>query len=134
MIRITLIVGICGTRRLEDKSWCNPLSIACVSFIHSLPQDHTCMVVSGGAPGIDTIATDTQRSLKMPYAVIPYFSELGPKGGFDRNDTLVDFVHEVYAFWNLVSRGTKDTIYKAHEQGKLRDVYGPTGEIVELFK
>lgn len=130
MIHITRIVGVCGSRDITFSA----LEWACIKFIRSLPQDHTCIIVTGGAPGIDTIAIDTQRALKMPYAVIPYFSNLGPKGGFARNSTLVDFVHEVYAFWNLVSRGTKDTIHKAHAQGKLRDVYGPTGEIVELFK
>lgn len=129
-IRITRIVGICGSREIGLTS----LEYCVSRFVRSLPQDHTCMLVTGGAPGIDRIAIEQQEALCMPYAVIPYFSDYGPKGGFERNATLVDFVHEMYAFWNLVSRGTKDTIRLAHKCNKLKDVYGPSGEIVELFK
>jgi hypothetical protein len=136
MIRITRIVGICGTRdtcvngRLV-RGYPDPTPIR--NLIRSLPQDHTCMVVSGGASGVDTAAFYIAVSLKMPHATIPYYSDLGRKGGFARNETLVDFVHELYAFWDLRSPGTRHAIQIAKQAGKLRGVYGSTGELVETF-
>lgn len=128
MIKINRIVGISGCRSSGyPKPW------VIYSFVQSLPQDHTCMVVTGGTTGVDHIAIQAARSLGMPYMVIPYYSELGSSGGKARNETLVDFVHELYAFWNLTSPGTKHAIEIARKCGKLRDVYGPTGEILDMI-
>ena len=135
MIRITRIVGICGTRDTCVSGRLVPgyPSNIVRHFVRFLPQDHTCMVVTGGALGVDLVATSQAKALKMPDAVIPYYSDLGRKGGFARNETLVDFVHELWAFWDLRSPGTRHAIQIAKQAGKLRDVYGPTGELVETF-
>lgn len=136
MIRIIRIVGICGTRdtyvggRLVHGY---PCPQAIWSLMRSLPADHSCMIVSGGAAGVDTFAISIATRLGLARAVIPYYSDLGRRGGFARNETLVDFVHELYAFWDLKSPGTRHAIQIAKQAGKLRGVYGPTGEIVETF-
>lgn len=131
---ITRVVGIGGTRNslVDGKFQVGyPKTQVIKNFVSSLPQDHTCMVVSGGASGVDTVVIETAIQLKMPYAVIPYAERLGPFGGKFRNILLDNFVYEFYAFWNLASRGTKHAIQLAQSSGKLRNVYGPDGEILD---
>jgi len=72
------------------------------------------------------------RSLGMATAMIPYFKELGKRGGFARNEVLVDFVHSLVAFWDGKSPGTAHVIDLARKQGKLMAVYDSAGMRIEI--
>lgn len=100
-------------------------------FVRSLPL-RSVMLVTGGASGVDQAAERMAKSLGMATATIPYFKEEGKRGGFSRNEVLVDFVHYLVAFWDGKSHGTKHAIDLAKAQGKLRAVYGPAGLEIEI--
>lgn len=99
---------------------------------NDLPHDWSVMIVSGGALGVDTVAVETAKAINIPYAVFPFRRSLGKSGGMVRNSILVDFCDDIYAFWDMISKGTLDTIGKAKKAGKLRKVYGPSGMEIEV--
>lgn len=95
-----------------------------LAYVASLAPSVT--VVSGGARGVDTIAVDAARKRGLPTMVIPADWSLGKGAGFQRNGTIVESSDAVVAFWDGVSRGTEDTIRKAHKAGKLLQVFTPS--------
>lgn len=131
MIKISRIIGISGTRDSHEVIGYPRVDVI-RKLIRSFPQDHSCMIVAGGASGVDTVAISCARDLGMAHAIIPYYRDLAHRGGFARNETLVDFVSELYCFWNFSSPGTRNAIGLARKAGKLREVYNLTGESVEL--
>ena len=123
---ITDIIGISGSR--VDY----PIA-PIYRYIRTLqPRKRSILIVQGGAAGVDHNAKRYAQSLGFAVATIPYFHEYGNRGGYIRNEVLVDFVHRLVAFWDLESRGTKHAIDIAKAQGKLELVYGPKGEAVNV--
>lgn len=87
-------------------------------------QDRDTVIVSGGASGVDSAATDEAKRLGMGYEVhLPDWAVHGRSAGIRRNRTIVDSANGVAAFWDGKSRGTKFTIDYAREQGKLLVVF-----------
>jgi hypothetical protein len=81
--------------------------------------ERTTVIVSGGALGVDRTAVDEARRLRMPYEVhLPDWTRYGRRAGPIRNQQIVDAAHEVVAFWDGKSRGTKSTIDIANGVGK----------------
>lgn len=77
------------------------------------------IVVSGGARGVDTVAAAAARMAGLRVEeLIPEWDRHGSLAGLARNSQIVERVDAVVAFWDGVSRGTKDTIDKAHAAGK----------------
>ena len=82
-------------------------------------QDRTTVIVSGGAAGVDSVAVGEAQRLGMPYEVhLPDWSRYGRRAGAVRNQQIVDAAHEVVAFWDGQSRGTKITMDMARAAGK----------------
>lgn len=131
MIKITRIVGISGTRNSHGVIGYSRVDIV-RGFVRSLPQDHSCMVVAGGASGVDTVAIDCAKDRGLAYAVIPYYRDMARRGGLARNITLVDFIDELWCFWDLISPGTRHAALTAKKMNKLKEVFGPTGESIEV--
>ena len=74
-------------------------------------QERTTVIVSGGARGVDSVAVDEAKRLRMPYEVhLPDWSKHGKAAGAIRNRTIVEAADEVVAFWDGRSRGTKISI------------------------
>lgn len=77
-------------------------------------------VVSGAAAGPDTWGVNAAKAVGHPIEEIPAdWDRLGRKAGFARNTTIAEKADKVLAFWDGKSRGTRDTIIKAHEMGKV---------------
>jgi hypothetical protein len=53
----------------------------------------------------------------------------GKAAGFLRNTTIIENADWVVAFWDGTSRGTSDSIKKAHAAGKPISVFSPTGHV-----
>lgn len=119
-------VGIVGSREY-------PSLYSVRRFItRDLPNDWSVMIVSGGALGVDTVAVETAKAINIPWTVLPFRRSLGKSGGMVRNSVLVDFCDDVYAFWDMTSKGTLDVISKAKKAKKLRKVFGPNGMEIEV--
>jgi len=92
------------------------------------------LIVSGGAEGPDSIAVDTARERGLSYLVFPAkWAELGRSAGLIRNQDIVDQADRLVAFWDLKSRGTKDTINKALADGKVVTIVPPGQKITLDF-
>jgi cell division ATPase FtsA len=79
-----------------------------------------CIVVTGGASGVDTYAELAARDLKFrPVRVIkPLWDMHGRAAGLIRNTEIIKESNYVMAFWDNVSRGTFDSITKARQYRK----------------
>jgi len=89
------------------------------------------VVVSGGAKGVDTWAVESAQKYGLKVEVYPADWEKHGKGaGFIRNTQIVEGSDSVLAFWDLISRGTMDTVRKAQTQGKKVRVLDPIGNTV----
>jgi len=82
------------------------------------------LIVSGGAKGADTLATDWARERGVPYLVFPALwhdpeTGLVNKGaGFKRNWDIIRQAEKVLAFWDGASKGTAHSIDIAKQLGK----------------
>lgn len=77
------------------------------------------VVISGGARGVDSIAAEEARRHGLEVIVVKAeWDRLGKSAGMIRNGEIVRLADEVIAFWDGKSRGTRDTIQKAHAAGK----------------
>ena len=113
-------LAIVGSRGYPDKDR--------VGYYVWTLKPFVSLIISGGAPGVDTIAESTARRNGIPVRSIPAdWDNLGRKAGPIRNTEIVAEADYVVAFWDGVSRGTFDTIAKARAQDKLRAVYNSHG-------
>lgn len=88
------------------------------------------VVVSGGANGVDKWAAELAEERGIPVVVIrPNWKKYGKSAGFKRNGEIVEAADDVIAFWDGQSRGTLDTIKKAHQAVKPYCIIGPDGQV-----
>lgn len=79
-----------------------------------------CDIVTGDAPGADEGARRYAEQMHRPLTVhVAKWEEHGKRAGPIRNSEIVADCDWVIAFWDLRSRGTKDTIDKALRAGKV---------------
>jgi hypothetical protein len=79
---------------------------------------HDTVIVSGGAPGVDTWAHEYALKCEHPTELYRAdWQEHGKKAGYLRNQLIVSKVDRVVAFWDGVSKGTKHTIDLALKSG-----------------
>jgi len=106
-------VAVVGSRTFNDKH--KLYEVLTKNF------DRIKLVVSGGAKGADTIATEWATDFGIPYLVFPAlwrdpFTGVYSKGaGFKRNRQIVDQADVVIAFWDGESAGTANTIEMAKQ-------------------
>lgn len=83
-------------------------------------------IISGAARGVDTLAIE--HANQHGYAVDPYPAKWRVNGVYDkgagikRNGVMVEQADHVIAFWDYVSRGTKDSITRTEKCGKPLDI------------
>lgn len=113
-------VGIVGSRAFPNPE----PTIAALLARWSESGDIT--VVSGGAPGVDSIAIAAAEQRGYATEVLPAdWAMLGRQAGIVRNIQLVSKVDSVLALWDGSSPGTRNTIEQALIQRKHLEVVFP---------
>ncbi len=85
---------------------------------HYLPAS-TRAIITGGAAGVDTCAMHHARKEGLELVVFyPDYRRHGRGAPLKRNECIVNAADLVIAFWDGKSRGTANTIEKAHREGK----------------
>lgn len=125
------VVGSRGYPRPQDV-W---------NFVGKLRLD--TIVVSGGAPDVDTWAVQEAQRCALPTQIIrPEYDKHPPKlAPLIRNTAIVEAADYLVGFWYRESRGTLDAVVKALDAGKLFRVYvavheekAPTRYDVDAFQ
>ncbi len=77
-------------------------------------------IVSGGAAGVDTLASTFAKAYGLPLTVFkPDWKQFGKAAGAIRNQEIVDYCDQLIAFWDGKSKGTVISIHMAAKAGKL---------------
>jgi len=77
------------------------------------------IIVSGGAKGVDTLATDWAKAHNVPTDIyLPNWSSQGPSAGFIRNHAIWGNADMGIAFWDGFSRGTAHSFTLANKHAK----------------
>lgn len=89
-------------------------------------------IVSGGARGVDRMATDTADLLGVTTRTIKPEYDKYPKAVAPRmrNSVIIKKADIVIAFWDRSSRGTMDAVFKAKRWGKKIHVFDEQGVVV----
>lgn len=99
--------------------------ITAVDLSQFLPRN-CCLIVSGGARGVDTIAEQYAKDHGIKTLIIrPDYERYGRSAPIRRNDIIVDNADLVLAFWDGESHGTKYTIDYAKKTGKPVKIHVP---------
>ena len=86
-------------------------------YVNSLPLD--CIIVSGGARGVDRVAEQTASVRGMQTIIFkPDWEKHGKAAGFIRNHDIIQAADSVVAFWDGTSKGTKNSIDLATKLNK----------------
>lgn len=81
-----------------------------------LLQNKTATIHLGGAIGVDSLAEEYCRVLKVKYILHrPDYNKYGRSAPIIRNDEMIKCSDRVYALWNGESPGTKYVISKCLE-------------------
>jgi len=76
-------------------------------------------VVSGGAQGADSLGKHFAKEHNINTLIFhPDWHRHGKAAGMIRNSKIINAADVVFAFWDGVSKGTKDSINKALKEGK----------------
>lgn len=85
-------------------------------------------IISGGAKGVDTWATDWALENQVMYTVIPAeWNLFGKKAGYLRNEEIWELATAGIAFWDGDSPGTQHSFKLAQQQCKKCKIVFPVG-------
>lgn len=126
-------IGIVGSRSFHNYE------SFCVTMKEVESQFKISCVVSGGAVGADKLASVYAYNHNIPILEIvpdwqdmsePCIRKVNRRGepynalaGIKRNTQIVEQSDVIVAFWDLTSKGTRDTLKKARDAGKEVIVY-----------
>lgn len=112
-----------------SRSFASPARVE--SYVRRLPAD--AVVVSGGAPGVDSVAENAARAAGRRVLVLRAdWARHGRRAGPMRNARIVAHADRVVAFWNGRSRGTLGTVVLARRAGLPVEIYDEDGDAVPL--
>jgi len=97
--------------------------------VSRLPRGST--VVSGGARGADILSETSAKKHGLATKIFKPDWSKGRGAGFARNSDIINNADRIIAFWDGVSRGTKDSINKAVSSGKPVLIVYPDGRTEE---
>ena len=107
-------IAIVGGRDFSDYTLLKESLLAYIS-IYRVPDN----IVSGGAKGADTLATQFATEMGIPLLVFkPDYQKYGRGATLIRNTQIIKNAEVVFAFWDGESKGTKDSITKAKKLQK----------------
>jgi hypothetical protein len=103
-------IAVVGSRGFNDYDYM-------ISILNNI-EDIT-LIVSGGAPGADRLAElyADQNSINTLILKADW-DKYGKSAGMIRNKDIVDNAEYIIAFWDGVSKGTKNSIDRAKKAGK----------------
>ena len=108
-----------------------PRSDVVEAFVAALPAG--TVVVSGSAPGVDSIAEHAAKARGLEVTVFPAdWDRHGRKAGPIRNAEIVAGADRVVAFWDGRSRGTLNTVVQAVRAGRPVEVFDAEGQPVPI--
>ena len=83
-----------------------------------IPQN-TCLIISGGAKGIDTLAEQYADLHKISKLILrPNYQRYGKAAPLKRNESMVDLADIVLVIWDGKSRGGQHTMQYALKKEK----------------
>lgn len=104
-------IGIVGSRDFSDYS------VLVSHIVEVINIRDITAIVSGGAYGADSLGAKFGKEYGIPVEVfLPDWQTHGKAAGFIRNSEIVNNSDMIIAFWDMESRGTKDTISKAQKK------------------
>ncbi|MCE2711469.1 MAG: DUF2493 domain-containing protein [Cryomorphaceae bacterium] len=98
------------------------------------------ILVSGKAPGVDTLAEKWASRKGVPTRIFEPKYEKFPKrerrwrANKERNTEIAEFCEVLLAFWDMRSTGTKDTLIKALDLNKTVYIYNINSGSIELIR
>lgn len=100
-----------------------------INRILALPKDS--IIISGGAIGVDRTAQETALKLGMEIKTfLPDWDKHKKAAGMIRNTEIIKESGKVIAFWDGSSRGTFDSIKKAHKLEKPLEIWFINGDVI----
>jgi hypothetical protein len=113
-----VIVLVCGSRTWTDADTLR-------ERIGQLRADHGDIVITGGAPGADTIAASVAYRLGLHVATMPALWHVhGNFAGLIRNGQMLRLRPDLVLAFSHGTRGTQDTIDRARAAGVPVEVHG----------
>lgn len=111
-------VAIIGSR--DTKKWALPIAKMIVGQVYTLATEPDgCVLVSGGAAGVDSLAEQAGKFFGMKMIIIvPNWDKHGKRAAFLRNQRVAETCDHMIAWWDGKSRGTVDAVRRAKRAGK----------------
>lgn len=108
-------IAIVGSRKFTDYEF---LKSEIEKFISEKSLDDV-VIVSGGAKGADSLAEKFADENEYETLIfLPEWEKFGRDACHLRNTQIIENADVVFAFWDGISTGTKDSIDKAEKLGK----------------
>lgn len=103
-------VAVVGSRQADGQ--------AIRQILRYLPANAS-EIVSGGAQGIDTLASQIAALLGLPMRTFPPdYEQYGKNAPLVRNTAIVRYADLILAFWDGTSRGTQHVVAECIRQQK----------------
>lgn len=109
-------VAVIGSREFENKKR--------LYEVLTKNKDKIKLIISGGARGADSLATEWAADYGIPYLVFPAMwhdpetGEYNKGAGFKRNRSIVEQCDILFAFWDGKSKGTQHSLEMAKQLNK----------------
>lgn len=110
---------VAGTRSFNDYELLRSILSTLFMKRRCWTIDWNEEIVSGGAPGADTLAVRYATEADMPFKVFPAdWKKYGRSAGPRRNRQMAEYGDAAIVFWDGKSRGTQNMIQQMREAGK----------------
>lgn len=111
---MTVKIAVVGSRSITDEDY---VFSVLDFYLSRLLKENECVIVSGGAVGIDSLGAQWAGLRKLKTEIyLPNYKQYGKSATFLRNQTIVDNADYLIAI-TTGSKGTADSIKRAEKKG-----------------